>query len=148
MVGIEVIETGLETHHLFVEITGFEQATGVQGGDGPDVVLCHQVVRIGGCERNRTDAANGTNGGTCLNVIGVRLEVRMRMRMAQLDQFLQMALQAAESATIGFDQRPVAVALPEDHQRAWSCVDGRSEEHTSELQSQSNLVCRLLLEKK
>src|SRR2546430_9430064 len=27
-------------------------------------------------------------------------------------------------------------------------VDERSEEHTSELQSQSNLVCRLLLEKK
>src|SRR2546430_12411808 len=27
-------------------------------------------------------------------------------------------------------------------------VDTRSEEHTSELQSQSNLVCRLLLEKK
>src|SRR2546427_7909898 len=27
-------------------------------------------------------------------------------------------------------------------------VWGRSEEHTSELQSQSNLVCRLLLEKK
>src|SRR5438270_8572656 len=27
-------------------------------------------------------------------------------------------------------------------------VMGRSEEHTSELQSQSNLVCRLLLEKK
>src|SRR2546430_7027797 len=27
-------------------------------------------------------------------------------------------------------------------------TEGRSEEHTSELQSQSNLVCRLLLEKK
>src|SRR2546430_13386825 len=27
-------------------------------------------------------------------------------------------------------------------------LDARSEEHTSELQSQSNLVCRLLLEKK
>src|SRR5688572_31035375 len=27
-------------------------------------------------------------------------------------------------------------------------ITGRSEEHTSELQSQSNLVCRLLLEKK
>src|SRR5205085_6728830 len=26
--------------------------------------------------------------------------------------------------------------------------DGRSEEHTSELQSQSNIVCRLMLEKK
>src|SRR5438270_6543746 len=38
----------------------------------------------------------------------------------------------------------------------WHCIlpvrstrpAGRSEEHTSELQSQSNLVCRLLLEKK
>src|SRR5688572_32255052 len=33
---------------------------------------------------------------------------------------------------------------PEPHAPA----DRRSEEHTSELQSQSNLVCRLLLEKK
>src|SRR2546430_6250544 len=32
------------------------------------------------------------------------------------------------------------------HERRWS--NRRSEEHTSELQSQSNLVCRLLLEKK
>src|SRR5688572_32141686 len=31
---------------------------------------------------------------------------------------------------------------------ASSTVRSRSEEHTSELQSQSNLVCRLLLEKK
>src|SRR2546427_3528821 len=30
----------------------------------------------------------------------------------------------------------------------WSSAAWRSEEHTSELQSQSNLVCRLLLEKK
>src|SRR2546430_6327647 len=32
--------------------------------------------------------------------------------------------------------------------RAWAGWRERSEEHTSELQSQSNLVCRLLLEKK
>src|SRR2546430_9147021 len=31
---------------------------------------------------------------------------------------------------------------------AWATPLERSEEHTSELQSQSNLVCRLLLEKK
>src|SRR5688572_31324332 len=37
-----------------------------------------------------------------------------------------------------------AVAL----QRQVSSIRERSEEHTSELQSQSNLVCRLLLEKK
>src|SRR2546430_11603723 len=35
-----------------------------------------------------------------------------------------------------------------DAGRAAGCCDLRSEEHTSELQSQSNLVCRLLLEKK
>src|SRR2546430_3216344 len=33
-------------------------------------------------------------------------------------------------------------------QEARTFFDSRSEEHTSELQSQSNLVCRLLLEKK
>src|SRR2546430_4733896 len=32
--------------------------------------------------------------------------------------------------------------------RAFIWTESRSEEHTSELQSQSNLVCRLLLEKK
>src|SRR5688572_31657879 len=32
--------------------------------------------------------------------------------------------------------------------KAWMRFFARSEEHTSELQSQSNLVCRLLLEKK
>src|SRR5688572_31919508 len=34
------------------------------------------------------------------------------------------------------------------HRPDHPCRAGRSEEHTSELQSQSNLVCRLLLEKK
>src|SRR2546430_9853884 len=37
---------------------------------------------------------------------------------------------------------PIPRNTPRDHKL------GRSEEHTSELQSQSNLVCRLLLEKK
>src|SRR5258706_10936098 len=34
------------------------------------------------------------------------------------------------------------------HRRRHSAAAGRSEEHTSELQSLTNLVCRLLLEKK
>src|SRR2546430_9975123 len=34
------------------------------------------------------------------------------------------------------------------HDELTALLGGRSEEHTSELQSQSNLVCRLLLEKK
>src|SRR5688572_32339233 len=43
--------------------------------------------------------------------------------------------------------RPPSVARPARSTSANPNV-GRSEEHTSELQSQSNLVCRLLLEKK
>src|SRR3712207_6890311 len=38
--------------------------------------------------------------------------------------------------------------LPRDVQRRLLAAGGRSEEHTSELQSRQYLVCRLLLEKK
>src|SRR2546430_15624021 len=44
---------------------------------------------------------------------------------------------------------PAASTLPRTYNPAGpSRGDSRSEEHTSELQSQSNIVCRLLLEKK
>src|SRR2546430_6234829 len=43
---------------------------------------------------------------------------------------------AVKSARAAFDSGP------------WRETSARSEEHTSELQSQSNIVCRLLLEKK
>src|SRR2546427_4126791 len=60
--------------------------------------------------------------------------------------------QRVERGTVraGRDRQPVAdqacplIALDQEEERA----EARSEEHTSELQSQSNLVCRLLLEKK
>src|SRR5438270_10332169 len=42
----------------------------------------------------------------------------------------------------------VAARSGVERDRADGPARGRSEEHTSELQSQSNLVCRLLLEKK
>src|SRR2546430_11946682 len=44
--------------------------------------------------------------------------------------------------------RRVGGGGPLGHRRGAARSDGRSEEHTSELQSQSKLVCRLLLEKK
>src|SRR2546430_8742799 len=47
------------------------------------------------------------------------------------------------------EERGVHGGDPADRQRpAVQAAPARSEEHTSELQSQSNLVCRLLLEKK
>src|SRR2546430_15432632 len=48
---------------------------------------------------------------------------------------------ASSQNAIAFSRRSVDSSLPRRRLR-------RSEEHTSELQSQSNLVCRLLLEKK
>src|SRR5688572_31126857 len=45
-------------------------------------------------------------------------------------------------------RRVGAVAQPLGHRALRTDAQARSEEHTSELQSQSNLVCRLLLEKK
>src|SRR5688572_32591026 len=53
--------------------------------------------------------------------------------------------QRFRDAEVG-DQR--VRSLGQDVCRLDVAVDYRSEEHTSELQSQSNLVCRLLLEKK
>src|SRR2546427_5900018 len=46
------------------------------------------------------------------------------------------------------DDPKVVLEEPSPLRRGRPRVENRSEEHTSELQSQSNLVCRLLLEKK
>src|SRR5438034_2467392 len=55
---------------------------------------------------------------------------------------------AGERAAAGGVGRSTHLAPP-PAVRVWGCADRvRSEEHTSELQSHSDLVCRLLLEKK
>src|SRR5688572_32041416 len=51
---------------------------------------------------------------------------------------------SADAITIALDPAGITISAL----RAFPCRTERSEEHTSELQSQSNLVCRLLLEKK
>src|SRR2546430_10941352 len=66
-------------------------------------------------------------------------------------------LQRTEPGTV-FSYLPVKVGETMTEEKAQAALralyatgfftDVRSEEHTSELQSQSNLVCRLLLEKK
>src|SRR2546427_4819045 len=48
----------------------------------------------------------------------------------------------------GEPRRHAAQLGHREHGQHAACAHRRSEEHTSELQSQSNLVCRLLLEKK
>src|SRR5688572_32713771 len=55
----------------------------------------------------------------------------------------EQALGTGSKAAVNDGRTERGDTLPLDHPG-----HGRSEEHTSELQSQSNLVCRLLLEKK
>src|SRR2546427_5391932 len=72
----------------------------------------------------RQEAASGTTAGSCVNrrITGSAKMMKKRpMRPRKIMLY-----------------RPVRQTE----------VSARSEEHTSELQSQSNLVCRLLLEKK
>src|SRR2546430_9948204 len=57
-----------------------------------------------------------------------------------LDAIRAASINVQEMENIVFEGAEAAVARKN--------LDARSEEHTSELQSQSNLVCRLLLEKK
>src|SRR3712207_8485371 len=51
---------------------------------------------------------------------------------------------ALEQAPHGF---MATISMPEAEERPFARAKGRSEEHTSELQSRQYLVCRLLLEK-
>src|SRR2546430_17424278 len=60
------------------------------------------------------------------------------LQVASLTVTPAAGLQSGDAVTLAWD----------DVNTGTGPVGGRSEEHTSELQSQSNLVCRLLLEKK
>src|SRR5690606_40806547 len=72
--------------------------------------------------------------------------IDVRHVLADLPQLLA----HQRSAVVGAHGHQLRLAAGEvDHlQRAGMFDQARSEEHTSELQSRENLVCRLLLEKK
>src|SRR2546430_12485844 len=75
-----------------------------------------------------------------------------RASMREFDNRVLFQMSAADSSNL--IDSPAANKLGTNRALAYSEEQGvmekfrRSEEHTSELQSQSNLVCRLLLEKK
>src|SRR5690606_40764580 len=80
-----------------------------------------------------------------------RLGWRMRQTHSQVPVYPGQRLRGAKSgrshrsANLPPSRPP---GLPRPHNNNFSPIPKRSEEHTSELQSRENLVCRLLLEKK
>src|SRR5205085_11113718 len=92
----------------------------------------------------------GANPDTMASAVATPLE-RQFTTIAGLDSMISNSGQGSTSITLQFNlsrdidgatvdvETAIAEAMP---------LLPRSEEHTSELQSQSNLVCRLLLEKK
>src|SRR5260370_23055505 len=69
---------------------------------------------------------------------------RPHLPKEEIDAVKALALQDLQS----LEDEPRQKVLVELRQRHYPAPLGRSEEHTSELQSHLNLVCRLLLEKK
>src|SRR5688572_30976719 len=75
---------------------------------------------------------------------GIRDErVLNALRSVPRDKFF-----SADSANEAFADRAAPIGHGQTISQPYMVALMRSEEHTSELQSQSNLVCRLLLEKK
>src|SRR2546430_15620930 len=87
---------------------------------------------------------------TCFILVFFFLMIRRPPR-STLFPYTTLFRSAASLASMSFDFGPTLLEWMEQHAPGtYSAVVVllRSEEHTSELQSQSNLVCRLLLEKK
>src|SRR5207253_11139611 len=76
-------------------------------------------------------------GGTRLLPTGVRPRI--------IDRAFSLGVVAPDVQRLFPPNRTAAALKP---RRSTPAAEGRSEEHTSELQSRGHLVCRLLLEKK
>src|SRR5256886_12628031 len=76
------------------------------------------------------------------------LVVSAALNVSSLDELA--ALSKAKPGTLSYSALaiPMQITMERWKQKTGADLVSRSEEHTSELQSQSNLVCRLLLEKK
>src|SRR5438132_8458195 len=84
--------------------------------------------------------------------VGVEEVARFALPRAEIPArlpALRTLLKSAEILYVGTCNRVEVLYATDEGSAAGDCrADVRSEEHTSELQSHSDLVCRLLLEKK
>src|SRR2546430_10628116 len=88
------------------------------------------------CDWSSDVCSSDLRGG----VAAVYVESNSFYRIVTADEALHVLVEPRVDSLLAQLRHHVDALDPPDH--------ARSEEHTSELQSQSNLVCRLLLEKK
>src|SRR2546430_7199353 len=106
----------------------------------------NRVVLTGNLTRD--PELRATPGGLSICKLGIAVNTRRKNSEGQWEEkpnFFRVTVFGRQAESCGQylkKGRPVAI----DGRLEWSTWE-RSEEHTSELQSQSNLVCRLLLEK-
>src|SRR5688572_31727363 len=87
------------------------------------------------------------NGSSGARLLGDKSNARPTSAGAHMFFLMPKAVLPAEPCTISMAAKRILPRAACAEARAGTMAS-RSEEHTSELQSQSNLVCRLLLEKK
>src|SRR5688572_6769570 len=108
-----------------VEESGYSEPTPIQRGAIPSVLMGRDLVGI-------AQTGTGKTASFVLPMIDILAHGRSRALMPR--------------SLILEPTRELAAQVSENFEKYGKY--NRSEEHTSELQSQSNLVCRLLLEKK
>src|SRR5690606_37499219 len=120
------------SHHRYhldgVAVLGWESP-----GDPADLVICH-------AGDSRTARRYAAQVGSPLVVVAHGAAEPHQLAGADLVVFVS----DAQRGETGWDGPSVVIPPPVDPAQHRT----RSEEHTSELQSRENLVCRLLLEKK
>src|SRR5206468_12858572 len=112
---------------------GSRRGTCSAGGDGVRVFYEDGIVVQDGIKEIILDPARPTPGSIVSH--------------GHLDHLTEGGVMTPETLEILKVRKGSSVATPLPYNRERE-VNGRSEEHTSELQSRSDLVCRLLLEKK
>src|SRR2546427_2903520 len=109
------------------------------GGDGARVGALGRE----GCSEDRAVRLGKRQSLQALRVVGRQAGEAQRGRSGGVPR----ARRLSGGALRGMQQPRAGRSVPRSRSGA-EARGSRSEEHTSELQSQSNLVCRLLLEKK
>src|SRR5699024_11232289 len=127
---------------------------GQTAADGKYVILLNDSLTVNGLAQNVAETLRYYQSKE--TEIAAAIDLINQLDMTKLEQIVTEVNQAKSDAQAAKNQAELArdaanSARDEANSiknQTQQIVDGRSEEHTSELQSRFDLVCRLLLEKK